>query len=59
MPEDFFFYSMFDFLCRAFTAVELKKKLHGKKVSHGIADAVINDFQIRCVIFFLYRRSGA
>lgn len=49
MAKDFFL-CMSVFLCRAFTAVELKKKLHGKKFSQDTAEAVINDFQSRCVI---------
>ncbi|RVX14567.1 hypothetical protein CK203_012060 [Vitis vinifera] len=32
---------------RAYTAVELKKKLHGKRVACDITEAVINDFQSR------------
>ncbi|KAL6313870.1 hypothetical protein AAG906_010289 [Vitis piasezkii] len=35
---------------RAYTAVELKKKLHGKRVACDITEAVINDFQSRGLI---------
>ncbi|XP_048235644.1 uncharacterized protein LOC8271843 isoform X2 [Ricinus communis] len=36
--------------CRAFTAVELRKKLHGKKFPPDIVEAVIIDFQARGLI---------
>ncbi|XP_015880791.3 uncharacterized protein LOC107416775 isoform X1 [Ziziphus jujuba] len=35
---------------RAFTAVELKKKLHGQRFSENIIESVINDFQSRGLI---------
>lgn len=35
--------------CRAFTAVELKKKLQGKSFPLEIVDAVITDYQNRCI----------
>lgn len=34
---------------RAFTAVELRKKLCGKKFSAEIVDEVINDYKCRCI----------
>ncbi|XP_076884699.1 uncharacterized protein LOC143533967 [Bidens hawaiensis] len=36
---------------RAYTTVELKKKLSGKKFSPEVVNAVISDFQNRCMIF--------
>lgn len=36
------------FLCRAFTAVEMRKKLQGKRFSPDIVEAVVDDFQSRC-----------
>lgn len=34
---------------RAYTAVELRKKLLGKKFPVGVVDAVIMNFQSRCI----------
>jgi SOS response regulatory protein OraA/RecX len=34
---------------RAYTAVELRKKLHGKRFPPDIVEAVIGDFKSRCM----------
>lgn len=45
----FFPFFIITFLCRAFTAVELRKKLCGKRFSAKTVDEVINDFKSRCI----------
>lgn len=42
------FFEFVFFLCRAFTAVEMRKKLHGKGFSPDTVESVIDDFQRRC-----------
>jgi hypothetical protein len=43
-----FVFELVFFLCRSFTAVEVRKKLLGKRYSPDTVEAVINDFQRRC-----------
>jgi hypothetical protein len=38
---------------RAYTAVELRKKLHGKRFPPDIVEAVIGDFESRCMADFI------